>query len=67
MLDAFIIEQLRKREEQERNRAEHRNRLDLPLPAPFEAPAREPRAQHQDDESDGERGVTVVEFSNSPS
>lgn len=62
MLDAFIIEQLRKREEQDRSRSEHRNRLDLPLPTPFEAPAREPRAHHQDDEADEDRGVIVVEF-----
>jgi len=62
MLDAFIIEQLRKREERERNQAEHQNRLDLALPAPFEAPSQEPRKQRNEDEAPQERGVIVVEF-----
>jgi hypothetical protein len=62
MLDAFIIEQLRKREERERNQAEHQNRLELPLPAPFEAPSSEPRTQRKEDDTEQERGVIVVEF-----
>jgi hypothetical protein len=62
MLDAFIIEQLRRREERERNQAEHRNRLELPVPEPYEAPSAEPRAQRRDDDTEHDRGVVVVEF-----
>jgi hypothetical protein len=63
MLDAFIIEQLRRREEREGNQAEHRNRLELPLPMTYEAPANEPRASQRDEEDhDADRGVVVIDF-----
>lgn len=65
MLDVFIIEQLRKREERERNQAEHGNRLELPLEAPREAPSAEHRrapTSESESESDLDRGVVVFDL-----
>ena len=53
MLPPFIIEQIRKREEEEA-RPEHRPVIELPLPP------RRPREQRQDE--DGERGVVVIDL-----
>lgn len=55
MLPPFIIEQIRKREEEEA-RPEHRPAIELPLPPP--------RRRHRDD-ADGEdanRGVIVIDL-----
>ena len=57
MLPPFIIEQIRRREEQERARHEQ-PRLELPLDRP--AP-RTPLAPQAPDES-GERGVIVIDL-----
>lgn len=62
MLDAFIIEQLRRREERNHNQAERRDRLELPVPMPYEAPANDMSQTHRDDDAELERGVVVVEF-----
>ncbi len=55
MLPPFIIEQIRKREEQERRRYEQ-PQLDLPL-----SPPGPPRRRDETDER-GERGVVIVEL-----
>lgn len=59
MLDAFIIEELRRREQQERTN-EQRPRLELPIererhPRPDE-PERDPRRREED------RGVVVIDL-----
>ena len=57
MLPPFIIEQIRKREEEARHRSEQ-HRLELPLPMP------PPRVRRElDDES--ERGVVIVDLGSS--
>lgn len=66
MLDAFIIEQIRRREEQDSNRAQHENRLQLPVPYAYEDPSRTPTRRGQDEASEppaeGNRGVVVVDM-----
>lgn len=66
MLDAFIIEQIRRREEQESNRARHENRLQLPVPYAYEEPGHNaPRRQGEDSgepPAEGGRGVVVVDL-----
>lgn len=58
MLPPFIIEQIRRREEQERrDRAAEQPRLELPLEGPASAPRRPELA---DDEP--ERGVIVIDL-----
>jgi hypothetical protein len=54
MLPPFIIEQIRKREEEERKRYEQ-PQLDLPLAPP--GPAR-----RREDKEEGQRGVIIVEL-----
>lgn len=56
MLPPFIIEQIRKREEEERKRYEQ-PQLDLPLAPPGPAKRRE-----ESDEGGGQRGVIIVEL-----
>lgn len=58
MLDSFIIEELRRREERERARQE-RPRLELPVDD-RQAP-REP-AKRDDDEDKPKRGVVVIDI-----
>ena len=53
MLPPFIIEQIRKREEDERRRYEQ-PQLELPV-----AP---PTPKHRDKEDEGQRGVIIVEL-----
>lgn len=59
MLDAFIIEELRRREEEERGRSEQ-PRLELPLEDRRERPQR-PRDEDRN-EINVERGVVIIEF-----
>lgn len=54
MLPPFIIEQIRRREEQERKRYEQ-PQLELPLAPPRPAPRRE-------EADDAQRGVIIVEL-----
>ncbi len=56
MLDAFIIDQIKKRERQHDDR---RPQLELPLPSE-PRPANESPAQEQ--EPEGERGVVIIDF-----
>ena len=53
MLPPFIIEQIRKREEEERKQYEQ-PQLDLPIIPPKQKP--------KADEEDGQRGVIIVEL-----
>jgi len=54
MLDAFIIEEIRRRE---RDRsAEDRPAVELPLPQPSEP------AQHDDHGGDRDRGVVIIDY-----
>jgi len=54
MLPPFIIEQIRRREEQERARYEQ-PRLEVPIDVPV------PRTPHKPEEA-GERGVIVIDL-----
>ncbi len=62
MLPPFIIEQIRKREEEEhRRRIVDQPRLELPIEYPAVPPARRTERDIDDDE-DRRRGVVVVEL-----
>ena len=56
MLDAFIIEEIRRREQEREN---HRPRLDLPLPEP----TRPQRQIDTNEEEAPERGVVIIDYS----
>ena len=58
MLPPFIIEQIRKREE-ERRQHEQRPALELPLPGP--APRKRPVSE-QTPEEDRDRGVVILDL-----
>ena len=55
MLPPFIIEQIRKREEDER-REERQPALELPLPHP------RPHAEQQPADDEPERGVVIIDL-----
>jgi hypothetical protein len=56
MLDAFIIEEIRRREQEHDNQ---RPRLEIPLPEPKPA-----RQNDQSDENDApQRGVVIIDYS----
>ncbi len=56
MLPPFIIDQIRKREQEERERqAERRPHLELPLEPLW-------RPERRDDDNEGNRGVIIVEL-----
>lgn len=58
MLDAFIIEEIKRRErEAERIRDEQRPRQELPLPV-----RREPSREHDDGE-ESDHGVAIIDYS----
>ena len=57
MLDAYVIEEI-KRRDRERNR-DDRPAVELPLPAP--PPPTSPRDQDEDDR--GDRGVVIIDYS----
>ncbi len=61
MLDPWIIEEIRRREEEERQHREQRPVLDIPLEAPEFPP--EHGGSARPPESDLERGVVIVDFS----
>lgn len=58
MLDAFIIEEIKRRErEAEQRRDDRRPRQELPLPS-------EPlRRKNEDDDPEKERGVVIIDYS----
>lgn len=55
MLPPFIIEQIRKREEDERRR-KHESVIQLPLPEPA------PRAPRERREEGGDRGIVTIDL-----
>jgi hypothetical protein len=58
MLDAFIIEELKRRErEEERKRDEQRPRVEIPAPSPDDSPV------HPSGEEKPERGVVIIDYS----
>lgn len=57
MLDAYVIEEIKRRER--RRERDDRPHLDLPLPPP-EAPARD--IGHDEDHGD-DRGVVIIDYS----
>lgn len=57
MLDAYVIEEI-KRREREKGR-DDRPVVELPLPPPTPAP---PPGQHDDDRGD-DRGVVIIDYS----
>jgi len=58
MLPPFIIEQIRKREEEERRRYEQQPHLELPL-----APSGpHPGVRRREEQDDVQRGVVIVEL-----
>jgi hypothetical protein len=57
MLDAFIIEEIRRREqESEERRDQQRPRQELPLP-------QRPPSRRDEDEPASDRGVTIIDYS----
>ncbi len=58
MLDPWIIDEIRRREEEERQHQEQRPVLEMPLEIP---PYQMPKSPDVDP-GDGERGVVIVEF-----
>ena len=60
MLPPFIIEQIRKREEEERRRDANQPRLELPIDYP---PARPPVRENEVDEENRDRGFVILDLS----
>lgn len=58
MLDAFIIEEIKRRERLRRD-APERPVAELPLPAPEERPRRRPEPE---DEDKPQRGVVIIDL-----
>jgi hypothetical protein len=57
MLNPFIIDQIKRREQEQRRRRDHRQPvLELPIPMPTA-----PRPATEDDET-GERGVFIIDL-----
>jgi hypothetical protein len=59
MLPPFIIEQIRRREEEERKQYEQ-PQLELPVSPVSPSPPREPKRREESDE--GQRGVIILEL-----
>jgi hypothetical protein len=55
MLNPFIIDQIKRREQEERRRGERQPVVELPVPMPT-AP------RPNDDEDSGERGVFIIDL-----
>ena len=58
MLDAYIIEELRRRQEEDRR--SERPVLQIPLPE-FPRPERDSK-RDEDEEGDSDRGVTIIDY-----
>ena len=66
MLDPWIIEEIRRREEELRQREDQRSRLEIPTESPEEReynrrPPRDPDSGRPT--RDGERGVVIIDLS----
>lgn len=58
MLDAFIIEEIRRREQEaERRREQNRPRQELPVPQ------RTPPAREREEDEPSDRGVVIIDYS----
>ncbi len=63
MLDAFIIEELRRREEAEQRKQERdRPRLEMPVHDPSNYSRTEPSRDEGDEEPKSDRGVIIIEY-----
>ncbi len=56
MLDPWIIEEIRRREEEERAERERGPQLEIPMEAPVH------RRHDEEEKQDGNRGVVIVDF-----
>lgn len=61
MLDSFVIEELKRREQEERNRA-HRDRPTLELPLDDRIPLRAPQRREEDSDEGQKRGVIIIDI-----
>jgi hypothetical protein len=61
MLPPFIIDQIRRREEQERRRIE-RDRPRVELPVDAYRPAPRPKRDDEEEQDDPDRGVVIVDL-----
>jgi len=61
MLDGFIIEELKRREEQERDRAGQQRPV-LELPIDDRSPSHGPRRREDEDAEAPQRGVIVIDI-----
>ena len=60
MLNPFIIDQIKRRELEERRRSEHQQPvLELPVPMPM---PRAPRPSSDEDDEGAERGVFIIDL-----
>jgi hypothetical protein len=59
MLEPWIIEQIRRREEEERRRSE-RPQLEIPRDERWKQPESEQDDGERDNEDEGERGVVII-------
>jgi hypothetical protein len=59
MLDAYVIEEI-KRREREKGR-DDRPVVELPVPSP--APGRPPDRKDHDEDGGGDRGVVIIDYS----
>lgn len=58
MLDAFIIEEIKRRHPEQHR--EERPSVELPVPEP---PSRSPERRNDDHDSPGDRGVVIIDYS----
>ena len=56
MLDAFIIEELKRREQERERKDSERPSIQIPLPEPSQAP-------QQSEEDKPQRGVIIIDYS----
>lgn len=59
MLDAYVIEEIKRREREKG--LDDRPVVELPVPQP--APTRPPGGQDRDDGGDRDRGVVIIDYS----
>ena len=60
MLNPFIIDQIKRREQEERRRHERENVIELPVPMPAAPPQRP--ASDEDERDPAERGVCIIDL-----
>jgi hypothetical protein len=60
MLDPWIIEEIRRREQEERDRRDEQHRP--AIETPYDAPSYAPQQEGLPPKEEGERGVVIVDF-----